>query len=221
MARAVDLIGHDPENRRTMALESPAEKAGVLALDRLSEQLLAAAGLRVAAAASPAEREAAFRLRREQVVSQGWAAADRLASGVERDGYDADAVHVGAWRADELIGTVRVVLPAPGRSLPVEAAFGLTVEPRGAVAEAGRLVIAPAHRGDPAHAAWGALFARAWLELRLRGFAVLAGAATPRMVDRLRGMGLPFEILGPAREYWGEQRHPVRLDPAHGDPRWY
>jgi N-acyl-L-homoserine lactone synthetase len=193
----------------------------VLALDRLSEQLLAAAGLRVAVARSQAEREAAFRLRHEQVVAEGWADAEGLPDGRERDGYDAGALHVCAWRASALVGTVRVVLPAAGRPLPVEAAFGLTVEPRGAVAEAGRLVIAAAHRGDPAHAAWGALFARAWLELRSRGYAVLAGAATPRMVERLRGVGLPFEILGPAREYWGEERHPVRLDPAHGDPRWF
>ena len=41
------------------------------------------------------------------------------------------------------------------------------------------------------------------------------------MVERLRALGLPFEILGPAREHWGEQRHPVRLDPARGRPGWY
>jgi N-acyl-L-homoserine lactone synthetase len=205
-----------------MPPESPATPAGVLALDRLSEHLLgAAAGLRVAVARIDAEREAAFRLRHEQVMAEGWADGKAPADGLEHDGYDADALHVCAWHDGVLIGTVRVVLPAPNRPLPVEAAFGLTVEPRGAVVEAGRLVIAPAHRGDPAHAAWGALFACAWLELRSRGFALLAGSATPRMVERLRRLGLPFEILGPARPYWGEDRHPVRLDPAHSRPRWF
>jgi hypothetical protein len=41
------------------------------------------------------------------------------------------------------------------------------------------------------------------------------------MVARMRGLGLPFEVLGPAREHWGEARHPVRLDPAHARPGWY
>jgi hypothetical protein len=200
---------------------SPEAPAGVLALDRLSEQLLlAAAGLRVAVAGTAAEREAAFRLRHEQVTAGRWTDLD-LPGGLERDDYDDDALLACAWRGSALVGTVRVVLPAAARPLPVEAAFGLTVEPVGAVAEAGRLVIAGAHRGDPSHAAWGALFARAWLELRSHGYAVLAGAATAAMVERLRGLGLPFEILAPARTYWGEQRHPVRLDPAQGRPRWY
>ena len=171
-------------------------------------------------ASSAAEREAAFRLRYEHVVEHGWA-RDDFAAGMERDDFDAEALHVCAWRGDELVGTVRLVLPLPGRRLPVEAAFELDIEPLGAVVEAGRLVIAPAHRGDPAHRAWGALFARAWLSMRERGFSVLAGAASPRMVERLRALGLPFEILAPARPYWGEDRHPVRLDPAHGRPRWY
>jgi N-acyl-L-homoserine lactone synthetase len=204
-----------------MSLESPAVPEGVRALDRLSEQLLAAAAVRVEVARTDAEREAAFRLRHKQVVGERWTDPQALPGGVEHDAYDADALHVCARRGQALIGTVRVVLPAPGRRLPVEAAFGLTVEPLGAVVEAGRLVIAPAHRGDPAHATWGALFARAWLELRARGYAVLAGAATPRMVAQLRALGLPFEILGPAHDYWGEDRHPVRLDPADGRPRWF
>jgi putative hemolysin len=195
---------------------------GVAALDRLSERLLAAmSSLRVTVATAEAEREATFRLRYEQVVAHGWAAHTELANGLERDAYDAAALHVGAWDADVLAGTVRLVLPAPGRRLPVEAAFGLTVEPSGAVVEAGRLVVAPAYRGDPAHGIWGALFARAWLALRAEGFAVLAGAASAAMVARLTQLGLPFEILAPAQAHWGEERHPVRLDPAHSRPRWF
>jgi hypothetical protein len=50
----------------------------------------------------------------------------------------------------------------------VEDAFGLDVEPRGEVVDVGRLLIAPAHRGDAAHRIWGALFARGWLETRRR-----------------------------------------------------
>jgi Acetyltransferase (GNAT) domain len=195
---------------------SPAD--GVAALDALAARLLTSAPMRVAAARGEEERDAILRLRRRQVADQGWAA---VRGPVERDRHDAGAIQVGAWAGDALAGAMRLVLPVPGHGLPVEEAFGLVVEPRGAVAEAGRLVIAPEHRGDPGHAVWGALFARAWTELRAHGLTVLAGAATPRMIERLRSLGLPFEVLAPAREHWGEPRHPVRLDPARGRPRWY
>jgi N-acyl-L-homoserine lactone synthetase len=191
-------------------------------LDRLSERLLAAAApVRVALAATDAERDAAYRLRYEQVVAHGWAPGDGLAAGAETDAYDADALHVVAWQGDAAAGTLRMVLPAPGRRLPVEAAFELDVEPRGAVVEAGRLVVGAEFRGDPAHRIWGALLACGWLSVRERGFSVLAGTASARMVETLRAVGLPFEILGPARPYWGEDRHPVRLDPARSRPGWF
>jgi len=195
---------------------------GIAALDRLSEQLLdAAPDLRVALAATDEDREATYRLRYQQVVAHGWVRHEQLPAGFERDAYDSEALHIGAWHACELAGTVRLVLPAPGRRLPVEAAFGLDIEPRGAVVEAVRLVVALEYRGDPAHRTWGALFGRAWLSLRAHGFAVLAGAASPRMVERLRALGLPFEILAPTRPHWGEDRHPVRLDPTHSRPHWF
>lgn len=200
----------------------PRAEDGLAALDRLSERLIAIAPpVRVAVAGRRADREAAYALRFRQVVADGWAPAKRFPDGLERDAHDADAVQVCAWEGDELVGTLRLVLPVPGRLLPVEEAFGLRVEPAGAVAEAGRLVIDPAHRGDAAHRVWGALFARAWLTMRGRGLSVLAGAATLSMIERLRALGLPFEVLGPARRFWGEERHPVRLDPAGGQPRWY
>jgi hypothetical protein len=187
---------------------SPAD--GIAALDGLCGQLLAAvADLRVAVADDRCERTAVAALRKREVGAD------------DADVHDAEALHVAAWRAAELAGAMRLVLPNPDRPLPVEADFGLTIEPRGRVAEAGRLVVAPAFRGDPAHRVWGALFARTWLELRARGLHVLAGAASPRMVATLRGRGLPFEVLGPAREHWGVERHPVRLDPSAGRPRWF
>jgi N-acyl-L-homoserine lactone synthetase len=175
----------------------------------------------VVAASEGAERDAVHRLRYEQVVRHGWATPEELAAGSEHDAYDAEAVHIAAWDGEALMGALRLVLPRAGRRLPVEAAFDVDIEPRGAVVEVGRLVIAPGYRGDPAHGVWGALFARAWLATRARGFAVLGGAASPRMVELLRTLGLPFEVLAPARRYWGEERHPVRLDPARGRPRWF
>ena len=191
---------------------------GADALDRLAEALAAAPGVRVGIAESEDEREAIHRLRQRQVAA--WTGSTRP-DGTERDEHDAFALQIGGWADGELVGAMRVVLPAPGRRLPVEQDFDVDIEPSGQVAEAGRLVIAPEHRGDPAHTAWGALFGCAWLSLRAHGFQVLGGAASPRMVSRLRGLGLPFEVLGPEREHWGRRRVPVRLDPAGGDPRWY
>jgi GNAT acetyltransferase-like protein len=198
------------------------EATGLMALDALSDRLLAAAAsLRVAVAVTDAERQEAYRLRYAQVVGQGWVDAADLPDGLEVDVYDADALQVCAWEREVLVGTLRLVFPKAGRPLPVEADFGIRVEPHGEVVEAGRLVVAPTYRGDPAHRAWGTLFACAWTSMRARGYSVLAGAAAPPTVERLRALGLPFEILGPARLHWGEERHPVRLDPARGDPRWY
>jgi hypothetical protein len=189
---------------------SPGEPDGLIALDALARQLRAGAGdLRVAVARTPDEVVALAVLR------------ERIAAGAGRDDHDTDALQIGAWDGDEPAGTMRLVLPVPGRRLPVEEAFDLIVEPAGAVTEAGRLVVSPEQRGDPAHRIWGALFAIAWFELRARGLSVLAGTASPRMVARLTALGLPFEVLGPARPYWGEDRHPVRLDPSGGRPRWY
>ena len=196
---------------------------GVRALDALAARLLAAVpDLRVVPVARGPERHALLRLRHRHVVERGWADAADLDGGLERDAYDDDAVQVAAYDGGALVGTVRIVLPVPGRRLPVEADFDLDIEPRGAVVEAGRLVVAHAYRGDPAHRAWGALFGRAWLETRARGYRILAGAASPGMVARLRALGLPFEILGPAQRHWNQERNPVRLDPATGeDPGWY
>jgi N-acyl-L-homoserine lactone synthetase len=197
--------------------------SGLETLDRLSEQLLAAAdadGIRVAIAQTPSERNAVYRLRHEQVVGHGWAPPDDLPDGLECDEHDTSAVLVGAWTGGKLVGAMRLVLPTR-RRLPVEEAFDLNVEPQGSVVEAGRLVVAPSHRGDPSHGIWGALFARAWLTMRELGFSLLCGAASPAMVQRLRALGLPFDVLGAPRQYWGEERVPVRLDPAGGSPHWF
>ena len=219
---AADARAHPDRNAIEMASHDHLAPDGVGALDRLAERLLRGArAVRVEIAHTAADREAIYRLRYEQVIGDGWARPGELSDGVERDAYDAAAIQIGAREAGTLVGALRVVPPVAGRRLPVEAAFDLEIEPRGAVVEVGRLVIDRAYRGDPAHRVWGALFGRAWLSTRARGFTVLGGAASPRMVAQLRALGLPFELLAPARRYWGEDRHPVRLDPAGGRPQWF
>jgi N-acyl-L-homoserine lactone synthetase len=202
-----------------VASSSPAEDDrtgdGIARLDALAARLIAtAAPRRLAVAASLADREPVHRLRYDQVITAGWAGPDDLPGNAERDDYDDDATHVTAHHGTRLVGALRLVFPNPGRRLPVEKDFDLVVEPAGHVVEAGRLVVARDHRGDAAHRIWGALFGRAWQEVRARGYAVLAGTAVETMVARYHSLGLPFEVLGPPREVWGEWRLPVRMDPA-------
>src|SRR5689334_7218600 len=83
---------------------------GVRALDALAAQLLAAVpDLRVVPVAAGPERDALFRLRHRHVVKRGWGDAADLDGGRERDAYDDDAVQVGAYYGDALVGTVRIV----------------------------------------------------------------------------------------------------------------
>jgi N-acyl amino acid synthase FeeM len=195
---------------------------GVEALDDLAGQLLLRAGARLGVAHTEAELEAVFRLRYDHVVRHGWARAEELPDGLERDADDDRALQLTAWRGPALVGTMRLVLPVPGRRLPTEAAFDLDVEPLGEVVDVGRLLIGAPYRGDPAHRLWGGLFALAWQETRARGYSVLAGVTSEREITTYRSLGLAFEVLGPARHYWGAERHPVRLDPATGgQPGWF
>jgi N-acyl-L-homoserine lactone synthetase len=166
----------------------------------------------VTLAASDSDRTAAFRLRCRCALDQGWARRDQFADGIERDTWDNDAVHILAWAGDRLAGTVRLVLPADGRPLPTEAAFGLRVEPAGAVVDGGRLVVAPAHRaaGRPSERdVLALLLARLWIETVDRGFDRVLAAAPRAAVSLYRRLGLRVDVVGAPRLAWGEERSPV------------
>src|SRR5690242_3760282 len=103
--------------------------------------------VRFALARTPAEMEAAFRLRHRVVVEAGWRTAADMPDGLERDEYDDDhAAQIVGWNGPLAVATARVVPPVAGRPLPTEASFGFVAEPRGRVADAGRLIVAPEHR---------------------------------------------------------------------------
>ena len=75
----------------------------------------------------------------------------------------------------------------------------------------GRLRVFPASHGGADN-----------VPVRALGYVVLAGVASQRSVARYRSLGLPFEIIGPARDYWGAPRRPVRLDTARAErPGWF
>jgi hypothetical protein len=185
---------------------------GIAALDRLADELTDAAELRLGVADSPAELIAAHRLRYRDASSHGLATAADDADGLERDAYDTRALQICAWEGDVVVATLRLVLPMPGKLLPTEEAFGLSVEPAGEVVDVGRPSIAPELGGERARRVANALLAQAWFEARARGYLVLAGVASSRLVGRYRALGLDVEILG--RD--GDDRHAVRVDPSIG-----
>jgi predicted GNAT family N-acyltransferase len=186
--------------------------AGLDALDALAQLLLArAAPAQFDVAASDDQQEAAYRLRFDTVVEEGWATPADYPDGLERDEFDAGAVHVLGRRDGRLIAVARLVFPAPGRPLPTELEFDLTMQPVGGVVDIGRAIIVKDYRSAE-HVLFGGLLARCWLEIRARGFERLCGAASARRLERYQQFGLPLRILGPSRRYWAEDRHPVFLD---------
>ena len=183
-------------------------------LEELARALLRqASSVQFAIARTEEERAAIYRLRHSVVIERGWARPEELPDGLERDEWDDGALHVAGSIAGDLIACGRLVFPAPGRPLPVEAVFDLTVEPVGQVVEFDRLVVSRAV-GDRGHRVFMGLVAACWLEAHARGFHVWAGIQS-RLITRLyRSLGFEVEVLGPGRRYWSEERFPVRLDAA-------
>ena len=184
------------------------------AVDRLAaEAVAAAAPVRIAIAASPAERDAVYRLRYQHVIQADWAMPEELPNEREQDGFDARAVHIVASSGDQAVGTCRLVFPDPGERLPVEVVFELVAEPLRSAPTLDRLLVEAGHRGG---AVTSALLARAWQELRRRGFESASAIATEPVMRLLRGIGLELTVLGGPRMYWGEERYAVLCAPSLG-----
>jgi N-acyl-L-homoserine lactone synthetase len=174
--------------------------------DAIAANLLAGlAPLRFDQAKDEREREAAFRLRYRAVVERGMSAADNFPEGLECDAFDPDAVHILGWDGDRPIGTCRLVLPVPGRPLPIETAFGLHVEGSDRMVEWGRMVIDPDYRGRD-HGVLMGLGARGWLSMRAFGFTAAVAATPERLVKLFDSLGFAVTVVGPPRVHWGEER---------------
>lgn len=164
--------------------------------------------LRFVEAADERECEEAFRLRYRAVIERGMAPAERFAAGLERDEFDAGAVQIVGWDGTRPIATCRLVLPTPGRPLPMEAAFGLEITGSGGMVEWGRVVVDPGYRGD-GHSVLMGLAARGWLAMRARGFTTAVGVTPERLVSLFRALGFAVILLGPPQTHWGEERYPI------------
>jgi hypothetical protein len=197
------------KSTREIALGGPVR--GIGALDRVAEQLAASAGVSLGVADSPAELISAHRLRYREASERGRTTAEGDRDGLERDGYDSRALQVCAWDGETLTGSLRLVLPMPGKRLPVEEAFGITVDPVGEVVDLGPPVLAAALGGQRARDVADGLLAQAWFETRARGHVVMAGIASSRQVERYRALRLEIEELGRLGD-----RAAVRIDPSIG-----
>lgn len=170
-----------------------------------------AAPLRLALASSPEEREAVYRFRYHHVIAAGWASPDELPGGLEHDRFDEGATHVMAWGGDALVGTCRLVFPDEDRPLPAEAPFDVVIEPRGQAPTIDRLLIDTPHRDGRVMIV---VLAKAWLELRRRGFELVSGVATQGDIQRFRRTGLDVTVLAGPRVYWGEPRYSILAVPS-------
>jgi N-acyl-L-homoserine lactone synthetase len=170
-----------------------------------------AAPVRVALAASEGEREATFRMRYQAIVERGWKRPEEMPGGIERDEWDDHALHVVAWDGANAVGSFRLIMPEAGRGLPVEEAFGLTIEPAGQVAELGRITVA--HGASEAQRrVFRSLVAGSWLQIRARGVFYLASDVTAPVQRLYSSLGLRIHRLGSPALYWGEYRFPVICD---------
>lgn len=181
-------------------------------LDNLAHHFKEACeGIRFAAAASPEEIEAIYRLRYRTVIENGWAKPEDYPDGMEQDEYDDHAIHIGGWQEEQLAATMRLVLPSQDRLLPTEAAFGLRIEPTGQVADCSRGIVAPEFRNRGRLLFFGTL-AQVWLEMRSHGYYELCGTLTGWMIRYYQRSGFSLVQLGPPQMYWGELRFPAKFD---------
>ena len=205
--------------------ETEEHQRALTQVDALASQALNwVAPIQFDVARTDMEREAVYRLRYQAVVEHGWMQPSDLPDGLEHDEYDEHAIHIVGWNGDMLAATSRLILPRPRYSLPTEKAFDIKVKPTGKVADAGRFVVARAY-SSLEHRVLAVLLAKTWLVMREYGYETACAAfASNAMLRVYRRMGFNVTVLGPARQYWGVDRHPLQFDVAQAMPallaRW-
>jgi hypothetical protein len=49
------------------------------------------------------------------------------------------------------------------------------------------------------------------MQMRAGGFEWVSAAATAEIVELFRRLGFEVDVLGEPRNYWGEDRYPIRM----------
>lgn len=177
-------------------------------LDALVERILSESPWRFTTPVSAHEQALAYRIRAAATVQAGWATPDAFPAGMEKDEFDSVAVHILGWDGDTAICTGRVVFP-PG-PLPTEVACGLVVEPRGQVADVGRMAVLRSHQTF-GHATFLALLCALYREVRARDHEIACGMMAAPARSLVGRLGIRLEELGPPRVHHGQLRTPVRF----------
>ena len=162
-------------------------------------------------ARSEAERDAIYHLRYEVVIAQGWAQPDAFPDEREFDSFDPGATHILGRAGSTLAATGRIVFPDSARLLPTEEAFEMKIEPAGRVVGWDRNIVAAGFRGPKYHAFWG-LLTTCWQETRRQGYAEVSGILSMQMLQLYHSMGVDFDVIGPGRNHWNEERFPCKLN---------
>lgn len=158
------------------------------------------------------EVEVAQRLRGLAVLKQGWAKADDLTDGRERDSDDDRAVHILAMLGDQPIGTCRLIYPDDGESLAPRTLPTATRLPSEAV-EVGRVVVIhPVAREQ--RSVLAGLIGYAWLELRAQGYQRIRGTVSAPILRLFRRLGFVVQVVGPPVNTFGEVRYPILFEPS-------
>ena len=178
-------------------------------LDGAAERILRGLAPLTVERARADEVAATHRARYATAVEMGWAPAESMPDGMERDADDDRAVVLVCRDGTGIAGSARLVVPVPGRPLPTERDFGL--EAIHGATDLGRLVIGPEHRGMRSPLVIMGLFARAWLETRALGLHRIVASAPSELVELYRTLGVRLTELGPPWHHWGAERVPVEL----------
>ena len=189
---------------------------GLQRIDRMAESTLRLIEpIRVEVARSPRELECAYRLRFRTALDHGWISPDQFPSGLEKDEYDEQALQIIAIEGGAVVGTTRIIFPAPDRRLPTEEAFAWLAS--GRVAEVGRVCRDP--RSTSGLRIFHGLIGKAWIEMRKRGFSECCGVAALNMIAMYETLGFDVVKVAPPRLHWGEERWPVWIRPLQSSGR--
>jgi predicted GNAT family N-acyltransferase len=172
-----------------------------------------AAPIRFGVARSPVDLEAVYRLRHDVAIAEGWMPPGAFPDGLEHDTDDPEAVQVAGWDDERIVATARLVPTTPGRSLPTESAFQLTVPDRDRVVEVGRVCVAAPYR-EVGRGVFIGLLGQIWIEMRRRGYADACGSVTIEMARLYAKLVGCVVLLAPPRTHWGQRRFAARVSPA-------